>query len=138
MLKLVAFNQRVPAHFMSTFPYTYDSQAKEVMMAQRVEVILQDDIDGGRADETVRFAYDGNHYEIDLSEKNAGALRNSLGNYIEHARKASAGPRQARGSRKRTDTSAVRAWAKAQGKKINERGRIPASVMKDYEAAQAS
>lgn len=107
-------------------------------MAQRVEVLLEDDIDGGRADETVRFAYDGNQYEIDLSSQNAEALRHSLGNYIEHARKAPAAPRQARGSRKRTDTSAVRAWARAQGRQINERGRIPASVMKEYEAAQAS
>ncbi len=107
-------------------------------MAQRVEVLLEDDIDGGRADETVRFAYDGDQYEIDLSSQNAQALRNSLGNYIEHARKASAVPRQARGSRKRADTSAVRAWARAQGRQINERGRIPASVMKEYEAAQAS
>ncbi len=108
-------------------------------MAQRVEVILEDDIDGGRADETVRFAYDGSQYEIDLSRQNAEALRTSLGSYIQHARKAHAAPRQARGSRnRRTGTSAVRAWARAQGKQINERGRIPAAVMKEYEAAQAS
>ena len=107
-------------------------------MAQRVEVTLEDDIDGSPADETVRFALSGTSYEIDLSSKNARALRKSLGKYIEHARKASGASRQARGSRKRTDTSAVRAWARAQGKDINERGRIPASVMKEYEAAQGA
>jgi hypothetical protein len=109
------------------------------MMAQRVEVILEDDIDGGPAEETVRFAYDGSQYEIDLSSQNAEALRGSLGNYIEHARKVHATPRQARGSRNhRADTAAVRAWAREQGKEINDRGRIPASVMKEYQAAQRS
>lgn len=107
-------------------------------MAQRVEVTLEDDIDGSPADETVRFALNGTSYEIDLSSKNARALRKSLGKYIEHSRKASGASRQVRGSRKRTDTSAVRAWAKERGMEINERGRIPASVMKEYEAAQGS
>jgi Lsr2 len=112
------------------------------MMAQRVEVILEDDIDGSPAEETVRFAYDGGQYEIDLSSQNAEALRGSLGNYIEHARKVHATPRQprqARGSRNHhVDTAAVRAWAREQGKEINDRGRIPASVMKEYQAAQRS
>jgi Lsr2 len=107
-------------------------------MAQRVQVILEDDLHGGPADETVRFAYDGTQYEIDLSSENAQALRSALGKYIEHARRASAAHRQIRGGRKRADTSAVREWAKAHGKEVNDRGRIPASVMKEYEAAQGS
>ena len=109
-------------------------------MAHRVEVILEDDIDGGPAKETVRFAYDGSQYEIDLSSQNAEAMRSSLGTYIQHARKAHGAPRrprQPRGSgNHRTDTAAVRAWARKQGKEINDRGRIPASVMKEYQAAQ--
>lgn len=80
----------------------------------------------------------GTSYEIDLSSEHAQALRGALGRYIEHARKASAEPRRTRGPRKRTDTSAVREWAKAHGKEISERGRIPSSVMKEYEAAQGS
>jgi Lsr2 len=114
------------------------SQAKEGVMAQRVEVILEDDIDGSPAAETVQFALNGTSYEIDLSNENAQALRGALGRYVEHARKASGGPRQARGPRKRADTSAVREWARAQGKEISDRGRIPASVMKEYQAAQGS
>jgi hypothetical protein len=134
-----AFNQRILTRFSGTFPYPYHSQAKEGMMAHRAEVILEDDIDGGPADETVRFAYDGRQYEIDLSSQNADVLRSSLGKYIEHARKAHAAPRQPRGSRNhRADTAAVRAWAKEQGKEINDRGRIPASVMEEYQAAQRS
>ena len=107
-------------------------------MAQRVEVILEDDIDGSPADETVRFALNGTQYEIDLSSDHAQTLRGTLGRYVEHARKASGPSRQARGPRKRVDNSAVRAWAREQGKEISERGRIPASVMKEYEAAQGS
>jgi len=90
---------RTPAAgFVITFSYAYDSQAKEGVMAQRVEVILEDDIDGSPAGETVRFALNGTSYEIDLSSENALALRSSLGRYIEHARKAPGGPAQA-GSR---------------------------------------
>jgi nucleoid-associated protein Lsr2 len=138
LLEPLGFYQRVPIGFMITFPYDGGSQAKEGEMAQRVEVILEDDIDGSPADETVRFALNGTSYEIDLSSDHAQTLRGTLGGYIEHARKAPAAPRQARGPRKRTDTSAVRAWAKERGMEISERGRIPASVMKEYEAAQAS
>lgn len=107
-------------------------------MAQRVEVTLEDDIDGSPADETVRFALNGASYEIDLSSENAQALRGVLGRYVEHARKAAAAPRQTRGPRKRTDTSAVREWARTHGKEISGRGRIPASVMKEYQEAQGS
>jgi hypothetical protein len=107
-------------------------------MAQRVEVILEYDIDGSPADETVRFALNGTSYEIDLSSENAQALRGALGRYVEHAREAPGGSRQAHGPRKRTDTSAVREWAKAHGKELSGRGRIPASVMREYETAQGA
>ena len=107
-------------------------------MAQRVEVLLEDDIDGSPADQTVRFALNGTSYEIDLSSQNAQALRSSLGRYIEHARKASGRPPRARAPRKRTDTSAVREWARAHDTQISARGRVPASVMKEYQAAQGS
>jgi hypothetical protein len=107
-------------------------------MAQRVVVVLEDDIDGGHADETVRFGYDGNSYEIDLSRGNAQTLRNTLGKYIEHGRKASSRSRSVRPVRSRVDNSAVRAWAKSRGMEINERGRIPDSVMKEYRATHGS
>jgi hypothetical protein len=124
--------------FVITSPYAYHSQAKEGVMAQRVQVILQDDIDGSPAGETVRFALNGTPYEIDLSSQNAQALRSSLSRYIEHARKAPGGPAQTRVPRKRTNTSMVREWARAHGKEISDRGRVPVAVMKEYEAAQGS
>jgi hypothetical protein len=59
-------------------------------MAQKVTVALEDDLDGGPAAETVRFAFDGAAYEIDLSTKNAAAFRKQLAPYREHARKGRA------------------------------------------------
>src|SRR4028119_1884562 len=47
-------------------------------MAQRVQIILEDDYDGGTADETVSFALDGTEYEIDLSAKNAASPRDAI------------------------------------------------------------
>src|SRR5262249_15464719 len=76
----------------------YDKEGK---MAQRVTIEMMDDLDGSQADETVRFAVDGNAYEIDLSQKNAAEIRRTFDRYIEHARKAARGARQAPASRNR-------------------------------------
>ena len=106
-------------------------------MAQKVTVELEDDLDGGPADETVRFGVDGSEYEIDLSKKNAAAFRRKLAPFLEHARKAGRGHRRrpgrtaARGDR----SGGIRAWAKGQDIAVSERGRIPASVVEQYEAA---
>jgi Lsr2 len=108
------------------------------MMAQKVTVELTDDLDGSQADWTVRFAVDGTAYEIDLSKRNAAAMRRTFDRYVEHARKASQGARRGRpgrSSRDRGHSAAVREWAKEQGITVSERGRIPASVVADYEAA---
>ena len=106
-------------------------------MAQRVTVALEDDLDGGPAAETVRFAFDGAEYEIDLSKKNAAAFGKQLAPYIEHARKAGrAQPRRGgRTSAGRQRSSDIRAWAKEHGLAVSERGRIPASVQEQYHAA---
>src|SRR6185437_7792447 len=66
--------------------------AGEALVAQKVTVALEDDLTGGPADETVRFAVDGTDYEIDLSAKNAAAFGTLLAPYIEHARKAGRAP----------------------------------------------
>ena len=67
-------------------------------MATKVTVALEDDLDGGPAVETVRFAFEGTDYEIDLNKKNAAAFRKKLAPFIEHARRAGQGPRR-RGGR---------------------------------------
>jgi hypothetical protein len=106
-------------------------------MAQKITVALEDDLDGGPADETVRFGLGGTEYEIDLSNKNASTFRKRLAPFIEHARKA--GPRQ-HGRPRRTASSrdrsgGIRAWAKGQGIAVSDRGRIPANVVEQYKAA---
>ncbi|HJE57025.1 MAG TPA: Lsr2 family protein [Nocardiopsis listeri] len=109
-------------------------------MAQKVQVFLVDDLDGGEAEETVTFGLDGSTYEIDLSADNAGKLREALGPFVEASRKAPA--KQGRGGARRGSRNApsrersaeIRAWAKAAGKPVNERGRIPAAIVAEYEA----
>ena len=108
-------------------------------MAQRVTVALEDDLDGGSADETVRFGFGGSDYEIDLSKKNANTFRKQLAPFIEHARKAGRGParRPVRTAASRQRSGDIRAWAKDHGIAVSERGRIPASVVEQYQAAAA-
>ncbi len=69
-------------------------------MAQRVNVVLEDDLDGSDADETVTFALDGVNYEIDLSAANADKLREALALYIGHGRKTSGRRRTSAPARK--------------------------------------
>ena len=108
-------------------------------MAQKIQTLFIDDIDGGEAEGTVRFSLDGTEYEIDLSAKHSAELRDALKEYIGHARKVSGGSRRpaARGARKPSaiDTVAVRAWARENGLDIKERGRVPASVIAKYREA---
>ena len=101
--------------------------------------MLTDDLDKtSEAAETITFGLDGVTYEIDLSEANAAALRSALAPYTEVARRIGGG-RAKPGSRKRgasaSDATEVRAWAKAKGMKVSERGRVPADVREAYEAA---
>lgn len=106
-------------------------------MVQKVNIVLEDDIDGTPAEETVTFGLDGTTYEIDLSAANAAKLRDALGLYTGHGRKVTAS-----GSRRRaaktgdTGTSAreIRDWARSNGHSVPERGRIPADVRAAFEA----
>jgi Lsr2 len=106
-------------------------------MAQKVSVVLEDDLTGGPADQTIRFGFDGTEYEIDLNTKNAATFSKQLAPYLEHARRAgraqSRRPGRAAASRQRSGD--IRAWAKEHGLAVSERGRIPASVVEQYEAA---
>jgi len=106
-------------------------------MAKKITVALEDDLDGGPADETVRFGVGGMHYEIDLNKKNARAFRKQLAPFVEHARKAGRGQRP-RASSSRQRSGDIRAWANGQGISVSSRGRIPASVVEQYNAARGS
>lgn len=108
-------------------------------MAQRTQVILIDDIDGSEAAETVSLGLDGVSYEIELSEENAAALREQMQHWISRARRVSG--RQVRGrrgsgvSRIASNSSTIREWARANGYTVNERGRLPKSVIDAFDAA---
>ncbi|MEI7055114.1 Lsr2 family protein [Nocardioides sp. CCNWLW239] len=106
-------------------------------MAKKVQIILEDDIDGSEAAETVSFALDGTSYEIDLSDANAAKLRDSLALFIGHAQKVSgrrAGAKKAAASGGATP-KVMREWGKANGYSVPDRGRIPADVRAAFEAA---
>ncbi|MGW0824311.1 histone-like nucleoid-structuring protein Lsr2 [Streptomyces sp. NPDC002845] len=109
-------------------------------MAQKVQVLLVDDLDGGEADETVTFALDGKTYEIDLTTANADKLRGALDPFVKGGRRtggrASGGRGKARAaSGGSQDTAQIRAWAKENGYEVNDRGRVPASIREAYEKA---
>jgi hypothetical protein len=108
-------------------------------VAQRVEVVLVDDLDGGSADETVQFGLDGVSYEIDLNAENAAALRDAVAVYVGHGRRVGGRRATGRASSRRSsgssETAQIRAWAKESGLAVNERGRIPADIVAQYQAA---
>jgi uncharacterized membrane protein len=111
-------------------------------VAQKVQVILTDDIDGGEADETVQFALDGVSYEIDLSEANAEALREALAAYVDAARRIggrasrrTASAAKTRPASERVDLSDLRSWARENGYQISDRGRVSSEIRAAYEAA---
>jgi hypothetical protein len=105
-------------------------------MAQKVHVVLVDDIDQSDAEETVSFALDGKEYAIDLNKKNAGALRDALAPFVAHARPV-AGRRRASTSRGSSGPAPaeIRAWARDAGFDVPERGRVSAEVRDAYAAA---
>jgi hypothetical protein len=110
-------------------------------MAQKIQTLFIDDIDGGEAEGTVRFALDGSEYEIDLNARHSQELRSALGKYVTHARKVGGTARKStfRGRRSAAvDTVAVRAWAREQGIAIKDRGRVPADITAKYQAATGS
>lgn len=107
-------------------------------MASIVSVLVSDDIDRSAGAETVTFGFDGVSYEIDLSEKNRAKLEKAFAPYIEHGRRVvrhrtRSGATTVGGPR--LDRAGVRAWAKEQGLKVSERGRISVEVMEQYEMA---
>jgi nucleoid-associated protein Lsr2 len=112
-------------------------------VAQKIQTLFIDDIDGGAAEGTVRFALDGTDYEIDLNAKHTEELRSALGKYVTHARKVGGSARRAgrtagrasRGAGSSLNTTEIRNWAREQGYDIKDRGRVPADLVAKYQAA---
>jgi hypothetical protein len=111
-------------------------------MAQKVQTLFIDDIDGGEAEGTIRFALDGTEYEIDLSTKHSEELRSAIEKYVGHARKVGGTARRAgrpagRAGRANPalNTTEIRNWARENGYDIKDRGRVPADLVAKYQAA---
>jgi hypothetical protein len=111
-------------------------------VAQKIQVLLIDDLDGTEAEGTVRFGLDGTEYEIDLNAEHAQALRDALARYVSAARRAGGDARRpARAGRRASGSglnpTEVREWAKAQGIEVKDRGRVPAELAARFKEATA-
>jgi predicted secreted protein len=119
-------------------------------MARQLIEQVTDDLDGGRADTTVSFSWEGTAYEIDLSRKNAQAFEKALKPYLSAARKAkgTSGPsrrgsraggrssgRSAAARKSTRDMTAVREWAKENGFEVSERGRVSSKILEAFDSA---
>ena len=109
-------------------------------MAQKVQTLFVDDLDGSAAEGTVRFGLDGTDYEIDLNTEHAQALRDALARYVSAGRRAAGGTRRpVRSGRKASangvNATEVREWAKEQGIEVKDRGRVPADLVVKFKAA---
>jgi Lsr2 len=116
------------------------SERNGAALAQKIQTLFVDDLDGSEADGTIRFGLDGTECEIDLNAGHAQALRDALARYVKAARPAGGGMRRPSQGRRRTPTSGmdnteVREWAKAQGIEVKDRGRIPAELVARFKAA---
>jgi hypothetical protein len=107
-------------------------------MAQKVNVLLVDDIDGSSAGETIPFSLDGTAYEIDLNGEHAHELRGQLERYVKVARKVTGTAGRPASARRTPAAEArnkeIRDWARERGLGVSSRGRISAGITARYEA----
>jgi hypothetical protein len=132
------------------YAYALFTEWNGVHVAQKIQTLFIDDIDGSEAEGTVRFALDGAEYEIDLNAKHAEELRQALSRYVEAARRSGGSSNAARrparsssgGGRRSAasglNTNEVREWAKSQGFEVKDRGRVPAELVVKFKAATGS
>ena len=106
-------------------------------MAQRVNIVLVDDIDGSEATETVSFGLDGTSYEIDLNDKNAPPSATRWPGTSGTPARSAPRPAAAGGGAAAEGPPAaeIREWARSQGMDVPERGRVSADVRSAYDAA---
>ena len=104
---------------------------------RKVQVVLQDDIDGSEPAQTVHFGLDGKEYEIDLSAEHVAALREALEPWIAAGHPASTSriPEPRSRPRRSPDTVDIRRWAERNGIPVATRGRISLDLRSQYEAA---
>lgn len=104
-------------------------------MAQRVQIIMEDDLDGSPAVETVTFSLDNVAYEIDVNAEHAEQLRAALEPWVGAARRVGGRRATAKKKSRGSGTAAVRAWAQENGYEVGPRGRVPQEIHEAYRAA---
>jgi len=109
-------------------------------VAQKIQTLFIDDVDGSAAEGAVRFGLDGTEYEIDLNAEHAKNMRDALARYVDAARRGGGSARKPargirRGSASGLNTIEVREWAKAQVIEVKDRGRVPADLVVKFKAA---
>ena len=109
-------------------------------MAQKIQTLFIDDLDGSEADGTVRFGLDGTDYEIDLNSEHAQELQDALARYVTTDRRAGSSARRPRRNGRKAPTSGlntteIREWAKTQSIDVKDRGRVPAELVVKFRAA---
>lgn len=108
-------------------------------MAQKQITVYIDDLTGkplaDGAAETVLFGLDGVQYELDTDARSAQRLRTVLSRYVAAGRRSSPGRTTGARRTRTADPATVRRWAAANGVHVSARGRIPAQVLSQFEAA---
>lgn len=104
-------------------------------MAKKTYTTILDDLDGSEGAETVTFSYEGRSFEVDLSEKNRDKLSKALEPFINAGRSTSSRRASTASRGPKKDLDAIRSWARDNGHEVSDRGRIAASVVEAYEAA---
>ncbi len=102
-------------------------------MVQQRHVIITDDLDGSEGARTYAFSWQQGRYEIDLSDEHRDELLAALSPYIKAARRVGRST-SATTTRTRTDGAEVRAWARANGHDVSDRGKIPTAVLEAYDS----
>ena len=107
-------------------------------MAKQKIVTITDDIDGSEGAQTVAFGLNGQSWEIDLGKKNRDKFTRGLAPFVAAARRAPSTGTRRRSSRspgERHNSASVRAWARENGIKLSDRGRIPAGILAQYQSS---
>jgi hypothetical protein len=115
-------------------------------VAKKTIQVITSDLSGEELEpgqgETIRFSVGGADYSIDLTEAEAEELRSTFDKYVKVATRASSRgtqstSRKASGSGRSSEELAhIRTWAKENGHKVSERGRIKTEVLEAFDAAQ--
>lgn len=104
-------------------------------MVQRLIVHLEDDLDGTKAAETIQFGLDGVTYEIDLNDENSAQLRDAFASWVGAARRVGGRKQRSGIPDRRGDLNEIRTWARENGYKVSDHGRVPDKVLRAYDAA---